>query len=143
MGEHYGSYGLIDSDGKRYAFTAGHVYRDGSRIEVGVSVRFDELGHSLATNISSVEGRGRMTPAKVRPLKQPMRQMSWAEVRQALDEHQQALTQLFGNCDALKDAMHGEIVDGKLVSPVTQSFFALREMSFWGRLRWLLTGTLG
>lgn len=114
-----------------------------------------------------------MTPAKVRPIKQPMHQMSWTEVRQALDEHQQALTQLFGNCEALKGAIEGEIVDGKLVSRALADCKAIQPpgvgwewdhhtdtitthhtrllsrridqfagLSFWGRLRWLLTGRI-
>lgn len=77
-----------------------------------------------------------MKPTHVKPPR--MTQMSWTEVREALDTHQKALGQLFANSDALKFAIHGEIVDGKLVCPVA----ALPELSFWGRLKWLLTGKL-
>jgi hypothetical protein len=69
-----------------------------------------------------------------------MTPMSWAETRETLAAHQEAISALYGNCETLRNAIHGEVIDGKLSSPVTQSFFALREASFWGRLRWLFTG---
>lgn len=98
-----------------------------------------------------------------------MTQMSWSETREALEAHGRAITQLYGNCDALKTAINGEIVDGKLTSPcgsagykydieqdeMTSSYDrllqaqidklevaiqAMTTLSFWGRLKWLLTG---
>lgn len=69
-----------------------------------------------------------------------MTPMSWADTRQALDSHAKAISQLYGNCDALKDAIDGEIVDGKLVSRAIVAIQAVTNLSFWGRLKWLLTG---
>lgn len=83
-----------------------------------------------------------MTPATVSNLKPRMTQMSWREVRETLDDHQSALSNLYGNCESLRVAIGGDVVDGKLVSPSVQSFQALRDASFIGRLRWLLTGRL-
>ena len=102
-----------------------------------------------------------MTPKPPR-----MTQMSWAEVREALDAHQQAIQQLFANTDALRESIGGEVVDGKLsasrvgiavglIHAQERTLEALqrklgytydiqtdtmRPCSFWGRLRWLLTG---
>jgi hypothetical protein len=67
-----------------------------------------------------------------------MTQMSWAETRDRFEAHEKALGQLYGNCDALKTAIDGVVVDGILTSPM-QTFLAL---SFWGRLKWLVTGRL-
>ena len=67
-----------------------------------------------------------------------MTPMSWAETREALDSHAKAISQLYGNCDALKGAIDGVLVDGILTSPM-QAFLTL---SFWGRLKWLLTGSV-
>lgn len=67
-----------------------------------------------------------------------MTQMSWGEVRDTLDAQQKAITQLYGNCEALKAAVDGDVVDGKLLSRRDQ--FA--GVSLWGRLWWLFTGQL-
>lgn len=80
-----------------------------------------------------------MSLTKSKPLAPPrMTQMSWTETRERFETHEKALAQLFGNCDALKSAMDGVIVDGKLTSPA----MVLASLSFWGRLKWLLTGRL-
>lgn len=65
-----------------------------------------------------------------------MTQLSWAETREILNAHSQALSQLHANDNAIKDAIAGVVVDGQLVSPVS----TVMSSGFWGRLKWLLTG---
>lgn len=62
-----------------------------------------------------------------------MTPMSWADTREAL-------SQLYGNCEALKAAIDGEIVDGKLVSRSIVAKQAMLPTTLRGRLKWLLTG---
>lgn len=64
-----------------------------------------------------------------------MTPLSWNDTRQALG-------QLFANCDALKAAIDGDLVDGKLTSRPLVASQAMLSLTFWGRLRWLLTGRI-
>lgn len=71
-----------------------------------------------------------------------MTQLSWAETRKILDAHSKAISQLYVNCDALKASMDGEVHDGHIVSAPLVKLNQLLSLTFWGRLRWALTGHL-
>lgn len=76
-------------------------------------------------------------------VKQPRKMsLSWAQVRVILDAHNQSLQQVYSNCDALKEAVRGELHEGTLTSPVIAQTQSLLALSLRGRLWWLLTGHL-
>lgn len=48
-----GSYGLIESDGEVFVWTAGEFFRDGTHIVVGEEVFFDPTGSGYAKRIGA------------------------------------------------------------------------------------------
>ncbi len=68
-------------------------------------------------------------PPRITPL-------SWSRTHDLLNAHGASLRQLHAHDHALKEAMAGKIINGRLESPVK----AVMTAGFWGRLKWFITG---